>query len=412
MGAAVGRPAARKTPLLAEMLRPLKALEEQAAVAYEREKTEYKVRQKMQQLEAGSAERKAKNLVNQGKHQEAQALLVKAQDANSGPPLRKRFTVNDATVEKLHELHSQNPGGLLVYRDELVGLLSSLQREDKQTDRAFFLEAWNGNINHISDRIGRGTIELRHAAISVLGGIQPAKLERYLKSMRSGIDDDGLIQRLQLLVYPDLISRQPVDRKPNVMARDEAREVFQSLDTLPVKENPPVYRLSEAGQRVFDAWYADHLEQCACQEDPHFEAHLSKYASLLPSITLLIHLAELEQARDIDANIVQRAVGWCDYLESHARRVYALGQDPFIGARQLLKNLSRLPQPFRVADFNNRRWQSLNNAKDIQRALNALVSHGYLQRQVIPTATKPATYYHIHPEFLNEPPQSLRQLNP
>ena len=40
------------------------------------------------------------------------------------PPC-KRYRANDVTVPKLHELLSQNPRGLLLFRDEVMGLLES-----------------------------------------------------------------------------------------------------------------------------------------------------------------------------------------------------------------------------------------------------------------------------------------------
>jgi hypothetical protein len=71
-------------------------------------------------------------------------------------PVLRRYKTNDSTVEKLGELLRDNPAGLLVQRDELVDLLASWEREDRQGDRAFFLEAWNGDQSFDTDRIGRG----------------------------------------------------------------------------------------------------------------------------------------------------------------------------------------------------------------------------------------------------------------
>ena len=54
------------------------------------------------------------------------------------PP--RRFKTNDATIQKLGELLRDNPTGLLLYRDELSGWLSSLRQEGRDGDREFFLE--------------------------------------------------------------------------------------------------------------------------------------------------------------------------------------------------------------------------------------------------------------------------------
>src|ERR671918_1471371 len=68
-------------------------------------------------------------------------------------PRARRYRTNDVTIEKLGELLQHNERGMLVLRDELVGLLASWDREGREGERAFFLEAWNGNNSFETDRI-------------------------------------------------------------------------------------------------------------------------------------------------------------------------------------------------------------------------------------------------------------------
>ena len=113
----------------------------------------------------------------------------------STPPVAKRYLVNDTTVEKLDELLNHHPNGLLLFRDELSGWHHTMERPGHENDRAFYCEAWNGTSAYTYDRIGRGTLHIRAACVSVLGGIQPGPLERYLREVFGGRGDDGLIQR-------------------------------------------------------------------------------------------------------------------------------------------------------------------------------------------------------------------------
>jgi hypothetical protein len=125
------------------------------------------------------------------------------QSKEPAKPIWKRYKTNDATIEKLSELLAQNPRGLLLYRDELVGLLSGWDREGREGDRAYFLEAWNGYGSLTTDRISRGTVHTENVCLSIFGNIQPAKLAHYLDRTIRGMDNDGLLQRFQLLIYPD-----------------------------------------------------------------------------------------------------------------------------------------------------------------------------------------------------------------
>lgn len=101
----------------------------------------------------------------------------------------------------------------MLFRDELMGLLSTWDREGHEADRSFYLEAWNGDDSKTSDRTGRGTTYTKSLCVSILESTQPDKLLGYFQS---GFCNDELLQGLQLLVYPDengnLLIKYPIKR--------------------------------------------------------------------------------------------------------------------------------------------------------------------------------------------------------
>ena len=144
-----------------------------------------------------------------------------ARELREAPRTERRYLTHDATVEKLGELLRDNPRGMLLLRDELAGWLRALDKPGREGDREFFLEAWNGTGSYTSDRIGRGTIHIPALTLSLFGGIQPGKLQPLLSSaVEGGIGDDGLIQRLQVTVWPD---RLPPWSKPTCWPDTDAR---------------------------------------------------------------------------------------------------------------------------------------------------------------------------------------------
>lgn len=144
------------------------------------------------------------------------------------PPVLRRFIVNDATVEKLGELLNENPNGLMLERDELGGWLSLMQTEDGALARAFYLECFDGTNSYTYDRIGRGTIVIESCCLSLIGCIQPSRIAPLVRGAVSGEMDDGLVQRLQLAVWPDdERDWKFVDRKPD----EEAQERVKKLST-------------------------------------------------------------------------------------------------------------------------------------------------------------------------------------
>src|SRR5258708_36040680 len=105
---------------------------------------------------------------------------------------------------------------------------------------------------------------MRAACLSVLGGIQPGPLERYLRAVFAGRGDDGLLQRFQLAVWPDGGGPwRNVDRWPNAEARARVTEVLQRLPALKpaplgaegrTPEELPFLRVEPAAREAFAAW--------------------------------------------------------------------------------------------------------------------------------------------------------------
>ena len=145
-------------------------------------------------------------------------------------PAERRYKVNDASIEKIVELLSNNAErGLLYHRDEIVGLLKKMDKPGHEQDRAFLIEAWNGSGSHTDDRIGRGTIRAENLCLSLCGTIQPGRLTSYIKEALSENSNDGFAQRLQLMVHPDMVPYLYVDGYPNTEAKNRVFNIVKEL---------------------------------------------------------------------------------------------------------------------------------------------------------------------------------------
>ncbi len=401
-GVAIGRASAKKSPALREALKPLRALEVEEFNTYKTSKEEFAIKEKTHKLRMRAAEECAKKTFSKPGGVSAEEILTAAENESPEEPKRRRYVLNDTTIEKLGEILADNPAGLLLFRDELIGWLNSLEREDRNQDRAFYLEAWNGNGSFVYDRIGRGTVDIQSACVSILGGITPAGLHRYVRAMEEGAGDDGLLQRFQLMVYPDPSAFNRVDRWPNTEAKNAAVAVFKRIAGIPISEGDsmPALRFDRAGQAVFDDYYDSLHKKAANEPNRHVESHLAKYASLMPSLALVLHVATHGDGGDVGEIEASHAAAWCEYLESHARRVYALGEDPLAGARGLAERLTNLTNPFTRSQLRNRNWSGLVSKDGITRALNTLVELGHLHAEKVETGTKPRTDYYVNPALL------------
>ncbi len=413
-GGIVGDPSAKKSPALGGVIKYLDHLEKievakqaEAQVACDAEQTAFDVRHA-----AIKAEMKAAAGAPDGfSRMEAATTAMKLLSAPVKPQLR-RFKTNDCTIEKLGDLLVVNRNGLLVYRDELMGLLSSWEKEGHEGDRAFYLEGWNGTASYCVDRIARGSTRVDNLCLSLFGGIQPELLERYLSSMSTSMDNDGRIQRFQVMVFPEAVSWEWRDRHPLSGAREAVQSVFESLAELdPVARGAqpadpysklPYFRFDDEAQEVFIEWSTSlHKVELPAERVPMMQQHLGKYEKLFCAIALILHLVEGGGPR-VGAVNARRAQAWCRYLGGHARRIYALVDASDVTSANLLGarlGAGKLSDGFTIREIVRKQWRRLGTQVEVERALAVLEDHGWVQGIETESGSvgRPTVRYSINP---------------
>jgi hypothetical protein len=413
-GMIVGRSALLKSPALAEVMKPLGRLIADAHEAHKEELADYEVKAMVAEAEAKALKKNIEQLASQAaKMGDRSKLMEAAKTEGPGapePPTLRRYKTEDATVEKIGDLLIENPQGILNHRDELSGWFRNLDKQGREGDRAFYLESWNGTGSFDVDRIGRGSIHIPALCLSILGGIQPGPLSSYVYQAVQGEQGaDGLLQRFQLTVWPDPPkSWRNVDRYPDPEAKNRVYELFKKLDGLKVNEaakneEVPALRFEARAQQVFDAW-RDELERRLRSEEmaPALEAHVAKYRSLMPSLALLFELIDTERLPvSVGKTAALRAVAWCEYLETHAGRLYASAEKPAMeGARALLERIRKadVKDGSSARDiYRGRHWSKLSSPEEVTTAADVLEDYGWLRAEKVETGGRPTTRIRLHP---------------
>jgi len=403
-GCVIGRPSSGKSPALSPAKRMLERLERDGRNDFDKAMREHEARALIADANKANAKKLIQAALKKGDKQAAESA---ADDAliDDEPPTEPRIVANDATVEKLGELLNANPQGLVQFRDELSGWLASLDREGREGDRAFWLECWNGSGGYVVDRIGRGTIRIEACAMSILGGMQPGKLAEYVRgAVRGGYGDDGLMQRFQLAVYPDLpASWQYVDRPLDPRAEQSALAAIQRLRNLDPDAvgaeradwcDVPFLRFDDEAQGLLIEWQTTLMQRLrAGDEPPWMESHLSKYRSLAGRLALVLHLADGARGA-IRADVLATALNWCDHLEGHARRIYAPATDNGLTiAHLILKRRADLFEPFTARDLYRKGWAGLTDPEAIAEGLELLIEHRHLLARDEQTGGRPSVIY-------------------
>jgi putative DNA primase/helicase len=404
----VGRPGIMKSPAMMQALAPMDRLEARAAEAFNAQAAQHQAEAMAAKLKAEAGVKAARKALQGDAKADVLALLIDPEDGEA--PTRRRYVVNDLTYEKLGEILAANPDGVLSVRDEMRGLFLSLAREEFAPARAFYLQAWSGG-SYTFDRIGRGTVTVDDARLSIIGGIQPGPLSELVQQARRGSADDGMIERF-LIAYPDAPGEwREVDRWPDSEGKRRAWETIERLDALTAgalsaerecdmhgePRGLPFLRFDDDAREAFAEWRADFEQTIRKAEGEGLEGALSKFRHHVPALALALHVID-GGTGPVTLPATLRALTLAEYFESHARRLHSSGRRMTVRAARTIIDkacAAALPDPFTARDVYRNQWAGLSDRAAVADALDMLAAHGWLTEATIETAGRPSTVYSL-----------------
>ena len=400
-GVVIGRPGMLKSPAIDDVLKPLRGLEREARIAFQEATRIYEI-----DLERWEAAKK------QDRKDGTELAGLKPE-----MPVQKRYLTSDTTYEKLGVLMSENPGGVLVHRDEMIYLLRGLDKEEQVNARSFFITAWNGSSGYTFDRIQRGTVYIDRVILSMIGAATPSGIIKYIKGVEDdGFGGDGLFQRFSLAIWPDITPNwSNIDTEPNREARDKAYELFKKFDTLvpsaigaeySLFEPTPFLRLDEEAETAFVAWRTELEHRLRAPDGMQYmlEGHISKYRKLVPVLSLINHLAEDGAHGPISGRAMSRALLFVKYLESHAKRIYGCRKATNADAAKAI--LDRIKHHWLDDGFKQREiihdhsWAGLKEEDVVVEGLKLLCATGWIKPETIPPGPqggRPSIIFRVSP---------------
>lgn len=406
-GMSVGNSGTLKSPAQSAALSPLKKLQAREYEVFNLAAAAYAEQAELIKLQKTVNKSEAKKKLSKDATADVKRLL-KSDEIEDAPAL-KRYITNNASYEALGELLMENPNGLLVEADELIGLLKSLDAGGQEVARSFYLTAADGDKAYTFDRILRGKgLHIPALCLSIIGGTQPGVLAEYVRQANSGgAGADGLLQRFSLMVYPNVSPDwREVDRYPDSDARLIVSQLAERLDSISPEEigaeddqhgGVPFLRFDADAQDLFSEWRKalEHRLR-AGDEHPAIVSHLSKYRKLIPSLALINHLCDAREGGAVTESALLRAIAFSEYLESHARRIYSHATRPDIdAAKALLKRLAggKLATPFKTRDVYIKGWTGLETPQKAQAAIDLLREYNHLSEYELDTGGRPTRMY-------------------
>ncbi|MEP3632378.1 MAG: YfjI family protein [Shimia thalassica] len=401
----VGDPSSGKSPALDAVLDPLQTIERELLHKYQLEKADWASQTDLAKIAEAEWKNQVKAAIQEGEVPPQRPASAFLEDK----PIQQRVRITDATTEKIADLLSTTWRGILLHRDEMSGWLHSMDRYSGGGDRAFWLEAFGGRSFTVDRKSNPEPLQVDKLSVSVLGGIQPDKLNRLLHNS----DDDGLLARF-LIVYPEPVA--PV--RPTVLPDEETLICcFKQLMSL----QPNVDENGENQQRIvhFTENAREELqvfrETCAIWEKDAgsmMKSHIGKLPGLVVRVSLILVLLDWAQGVAEDPDDLQihkdhvcRAILYVGHhIQQHTQRAY--GSDSFTEEEKNAERIARYIWHEELENVSSREiqrksWAGLNSSTTVRVALDLLEEAGWLKRAPFSGSGRPPMKFLVNPKVHN-----------
>jgi hypothetical protein len=423
--AVVGPPGSAKTPALELIVEPAHAESERLREEWEKEMEVY-----------------ANDLREYEKAMKANKKDGGEKLAKPKKPILRRLTVSDATAESLVSILNENPRGVVLVRDELIGWVKAMNcyREGgKGADQQFWLSAWSGVTVEVDRKKthDQGPLIARKPFVGVIGGLVPEKLSTLRGDRRNErAAQDGFMDRI-LFSYPrELPITGETWQEVSPDARESWRRAYNAIRGIkavpvvegigPVRRRPYYVRLTAEARVEWQRFTYDHAAEVNGDDFPvHLKEPWSKLRGYCGRLALIVHYLRWAGGEiagdkaDVDDESMRRAVALVDYFKSHARRVYsAIEADPrikeakrvirWVWTRQFSESLNSLKGAQRNivsrSDIHAGVWGGSRRVEELEGVLDLLCKLNYLRQKEDKEhpgrGRKPSPQFEVNPEIL------------
>ncbi len=324
------------------------------------------------------------------------------------PPPNLQLIIGNATIEGTVKALGANPRGLLSFHDELASLLLNLARYSTGNDRPLYLEAWAAArwiINRVSYE---RPLEIPSASLSMIGGIQPEKLQELLAKD----PDDGLAARF-LYAWPDPPTRIPLYQRS---APDDGAMSTAMLRLWQIAASPASPLRLAIDPHDYDPLHAQ-LHSLQARQTDYLAGFVGKGNGTVIRLAGILTLLEwatgpsgMTPPRTVSNAALSGAFRlWHDYFLHHARACLRPGQRS--GYEQKLRRVLQYLREHRIthvgrSDVREKALGRTLPANEVKPILTELVRRGWLRQ--VPRAVngpgRPSDNWEVNPRLLPTPP--------
>lgn len=400
----VGDPSSGKSPAMDAVLRAVNEIDTQFGKEHLQSWRDWEETAEVAKAAAAVWKQQLKASLEEGVDPPQKPKAMMCPDA----PTRKRIRITDATIEKVAEIMQQTWRGLLLFRDEVSGWLSSMDRYGGGGDREFWLEAFGGRSFPVDRKSNPQPLIVDHLSICVLGSTQPEKLEHMV--LQSA--DDGLLSRF-LIAYPDPIPLSRPTKRPDQNFPLQVLQRLLSLEPNAAQDGsktPHIIEFEEAAREALHSFRQD-CRTWEGEAEGKMKSHIGKLPGLAVRVSLILALLDCatdDFAPDLEViseqHIARATLLVGSYMKAHMERVLATSSVP--KERQAANKIGSIIRREHLLELSTRDIQrrglaGLRSASEIGPAIEVLLAADWLRAKPQNGKGRPNRQFFVNPRVHN-----------
>ncbi|UPT67169.1 MAG: YfjI family protein [Sphingobacteriales bacterium JAD_PAG50586_3] len=233
----------------------------------------------------------------------------------------KYLIITDTTMEALGEVLEENPHGILLLRDEIFGLIKSLNQYKSKGDDVENFLGLNTQTPFIIKRKGKTAIKVTLPFVSILGGLQTGLIQSFQNT-----DDNGLLERF-VFAFPD---KTPFKYNP-VGIPNEAYEKYKAvlawIFNKQAGSDLNIIKFSKDAQNAWNSWAAEYEKWMESIDVPsNMRGTCSKLFGFTARFSLIIEYLKCAENKvdiaEVSTSSLHHAIELTQYFAAQAHKVY------------------------------------------------------------------------------------------
>lgn len=282
-------------------------------------------------------------------------------------PTRTRRIVGDITAEALASVMSENPRGLLLYNDELIGWIKAQNqyRSGNGSDAEMWLSLWSGKSHDVTRKTSE-SYRITRPFVSVCGTIQPS----IIPTLAENREANGFMDRI-LFAWPQDIKIEAIheddpEMDPEIL--ESWSRVIRRIVNIPFNGDPRHVRLSPEAERKYIQWQNIEAEKCnkldgqriRKTDDVSYNGIHAKMESYCLRLSLILEVLsrgcdgtlDLLNLSEISPESMSGALRMCEYFTSQAMEIRSIINSSEIDllAEDKKRLYRKLPDEFSTAE--------------------------------------------------------------